>query len=411
MPMAFVSAEGDADNLKCWEKDPCTGADGVWDNSSVKSRKDCPANEWGYCYPPAADIDLSVALSNEGGIVTQVKGLGNYIDTVYQFLLGFSTTVVIVFIIVGGFQYVLSAGSAQMASAAKKRISDALIGLVILMAASMILFTVNPQLIHLQMPAFPRIRQVVYISASTSCEFLLAQDPPFTVSDASGTCGDDRSDVTADPQGNPLEDTTCRWVTCGKTEKGFEKTCLEVDGADRCLACENFSAFAIGNGNVPSASDSLCASLTPDNTPTNLEDLRPYCEFTRDYDFGGDPIVAKKSGQCVLALVDCDKVDYCVDYGFQEAFNYNGKEDLHDLTGPSLLPNDDSIKENICTSNPCGLKHSCVWAGGDDPLGVEDDRCVSASANCLSKGSLVDFIFVNECDNCTSGDRDCIYYE
>lgn len=71
--------------------------------------------------------------------------LSQYLTGLYRFLIGASITIAIIMVMIGGFQYVLSAGGAD-AGKAKTRISNAVIGLVLLLSVYLILYTANPQL-------------------------------------------------------------------------------------------------------------------------------------------------------------------------------------------------------------------------------------------------------------------------
>ncbi|MEK7452506.1 MAG: hypothetical protein AAB664_04145, partial [Patescibacteria group bacterium] len=71
--------------------------------------------------------------------------LADYLTGVYQFLIGASIAIAIVMVMIGGLQYVFSAGGAD-AGKAKTRISNATIGLTLLLSVYLILYTVNPKL-------------------------------------------------------------------------------------------------------------------------------------------------------------------------------------------------------------------------------------------------------------------------
>jgi len=85
---------------------------------------------------------------------TTLPGLINYI---YKFALGICGVTALVSIIYGAGQYVFSAGDSSKASDAKDRITQALLGIVILLAAVLILNTINPDLVNLgfNLPKLP----------------------------------------------------------------------------------------------------------------------------------------------------------------------------------------------------------------------------------------------------------------
>jgi hypothetical protein len=74
-----------------------------------------------------------------------VNYIADYVTAAYRVLLGVSVTIAIVMVMVGGFQYVISPATGDV-KAAKTRIRNAVVGLVLLLSVYVILFTVNPQL-------------------------------------------------------------------------------------------------------------------------------------------------------------------------------------------------------------------------------------------------------------------------
>ncbi len=92
--------------------------------------------------------------------VLEVSFLAEYIKAVYQYLIAFSTIIAVVFLIVGGIQWSLGAGSSEQLSKAKTRIKNAVTGLVLLMSVVLILQIVNPQLIELDAVLVERVEGV-----------------------------------------------------------------------------------------------------------------------------------------------------------------------------------------------------------------------------------------------------------
>lgn len=75
--------------------------------------------------------------------------IADYVTGVYRFLIGASTIIAIIMIMIGGLQYVIAAGGGDVGKA-KERIKNAIIGLVLLLSVYTILYTVNPQLVLLK---------------------------------------------------------------------------------------------------------------------------------------------------------------------------------------------------------------------------------------------------------------------
>lgn len=79
----------------------------------------------------------------------QTNDLPQIINYIYKFSLLACGVTAFVSILVGAIQYVFSAGDASKASNAKDRITQALLGILILLAAVLILRTINPDLVNL----------------------------------------------------------------------------------------------------------------------------------------------------------------------------------------------------------------------------------------------------------------------
>ncbi len=85
--------------------------------------------------------------------------LANYLNGIYTFLLGISITIAIIMIMVGGFQYVIAAGGGDV-SKGKKRITNAVTGLILLLCIFLVLKTTNPQLVLMKMMELQNVNEV-----------------------------------------------------------------------------------------------------------------------------------------------------------------------------------------------------------------------------------------------------------
>ncbi len=104
---------------------------------------------------PTLQVEIPDVKFSEGkieGNVLKVNYLGDYIAGIYKYLIGISTTIAIVMLMIGGLQWAIGASSQENISKAKKRINNALIGLVLLLSVYAILFIVNPNLTFLKTP-------------------------------------------------------------------------------------------------------------------------------------------------------------------------------------------------------------------------------------------------------------------
>lgn len=87
---------------------------------------------------------------------TEITGPADYIQKIYTFALGFGTLLAMGMIIFGAVEYTLSEAVTKKEDA-KDRIMGAIWGLVLLLAATLILNTINPQLPELREPALTEI--------------------------------------------------------------------------------------------------------------------------------------------------------------------------------------------------------------------------------------------------------------
>jgi len=97
---------------------------------------------------PIPGLELSSAV-RENGQVT-IPWLAQYVGGAYTFLLSIAGLVAAVMMVVGGFQYVTSAGDKTRLSAGKKRIMNALTGLVLALSSYVILYSINPKLVEFE---------------------------------------------------------------------------------------------------------------------------------------------------------------------------------------------------------------------------------------------------------------------
>ncbi len=74
---------------------------------------------------------------------------GEYVKAVYTWGIGIAALLAVLMLVFGGAQYVLAAGSFAEDSAAKERIKSAILGLLVLVGATVILSVVNPNLTDL----------------------------------------------------------------------------------------------------------------------------------------------------------------------------------------------------------------------------------------------------------------------
>ena len=93
---------------------------------------------------PIPGLELSPII--RGSDYITIPWLAQYVGGVYTFLLSIAGMVAAVVMVVGGFQYLTSGGDKSKIAAGRKRIVNALSGLVLALSSYVILYVINPEL-------------------------------------------------------------------------------------------------------------------------------------------------------------------------------------------------------------------------------------------------------------------------
>ncbi|MFH1315517.1 MAG: pilin [Candidatus Uhrbacteria bacterium] len=367
-------------DLTCWSADECANWNGVWGGSTgldEPTPKHCSGGEpeEASCYPAPEAMPLNILIGAPGQEIGQVEDLAQYVAAWYQWLLYAGIIIATVMIMIGGVQYMVSKGMGSVDSA-KKRIQGAVVGLILLFGAYVILATVNPQLVLLQIPQYPMIKQVVYIDDSTRCEKLLSvgyklesagtvYDNPAVLARAVAagqyqdfTCGK-QANVLESPNGGAATIETCYWSIC----TGNGESCMlpnnpdsETEPVPLCLSCEDIS-YNNDYGIAPSSL--LCNSLSLKTTrDAGKAPIINRCFYTAEVIGEVDAILGGTS--CAMAKIDCNVVDRCGYYGGQDVTFHGGSVKMG-----KIVFGEYNLQE-VCNSDPClikaraGLERGCI---------------------------------------------------
>lgn len=101
----------------------------------------------------AQNTSTNLIVNLPGGGGDTVSGINDYIARIYRAALIAGAFLAMLLIVVGAAQWGLSAGSESAKRDAKSRITNAILGLVLLLGVALILFFVNPALVNLQQPS------------------------------------------------------------------------------------------------------------------------------------------------------------------------------------------------------------------------------------------------------------------
>jgi len=168
--------------------------------------------------------NLMVPLPTSEGTSKQVVGIVDYIKTLYMFAMGIAGLAAMVMIIVAGFQWLTSTGNMSRVGQAKTRMTNAVLGLILLLGAYLILNTINPSLTRLKEP-------LIYFIDWTE---------PFDQTNVPG--GGGNTDYCQDANGNKLV-TTCRqyiashYNDCEANPCGVSDTCYYNSVISFCEGC------------------------------------------------------------------------------------------------------------------------------------------------------------------------------
>jgi hypothetical protein len=410
---ATDATEYPSNTATCFDEDSCANQGGELDDSYQPAQ--CIPGQH-FCYPiDTTPLTLSVAIGSK----TTATDVGDYVKAFYSYGLGIATTIAIVFVMIGGLQYVLAAGSGDTAKA-KARIRNAVIGLLLLLFSWVILYTVNPRLVLLKVPKFPMVHRIEYLGGQQSCEYLMGEfaagahagqdykvengalsDSPYVglgyvIDDEDGDatvgqygaqlCGS-TSIVSTDYKGNAVtEGTTCQYEAC----KDKEALCYGTAEQANCLTCTDVIPNAIP-GLTPS--ESVCGSLALPDVLAAGGNTKNYCFLTNDPSvlISGWAVLAAASvpltaglslpiltaagytteqatllfyGACAQMSINCADINSCADYGSVDVTTGATSDKLENLE-PGLGSGVTNM-QTICSGDPCGAaqkegKTSCSW--------------------------------------------------
>lgn len=105
---------------------------------------------------------FSTPTKSSDGSQTSVNFLAEYINAVYGWILGAAALVAVVMMMLGGLQYVLARGKPKYIDKAKTRITNAITGMVLLLAAFNIAFLIDPRLTNLDEIGVENVQGIEY---------------------------------------------------------------------------------------------------------------------------------------------------------------------------------------------------------------------------------------------------------
>lgn len=83
------------------------------------------------------------------------KGFTDYTGDALKYSIVIAALLAVIMIIIGGFQYIMAAGNTSAIESAKNRIWQAILGLLLVIGSYLILHTINPDLVHMNLGITP----------------------------------------------------------------------------------------------------------------------------------------------------------------------------------------------------------------------------------------------------------------
>lgn len=381
---------------KCWTEEQCTGGtqegkSNTWDDAIAACVHE-PVR-MGYCYLAPRTLTTIIAISGDNTFAS----LADYINALYKYLVPVMSIVAIVMVMVAGLQYILSRGNPSAVKAAKERIVQAVVGIVLLLSAYTLARLLDPSLVNLEQLRVPMVKEVVLLDEGSKCETLAlagiqidsVEGANFVDKTCSYAEGGVQGIITDMANVDPN-------VSIGKWKKGDKCNYSKCNQGSTCMStgCVECASVAIKGAWTP---DATTWSATVNVPFTGIVPSENNCGLMNDtagvaagngslcmYTEGGDTLLANFLPSCVSVPINCNTLssraraatDRCTVYGdIEEKQSYwpwpnvAAINVLEEFTVKGYAAVDPSIYETICNSDPCSL-----W-------GDSTGRCVFTATN------------------------------
>jgi len=97
---------------------------------------------------PGMGSTLTLCDPDSSGTKLVCEGIARYITTIYTWLIGVIAILAVVALMVGGVQWLMAGGSDKRVTAAKKTITNSLVGLLLSLGSYLLLWTISPNLVQ-----------------------------------------------------------------------------------------------------------------------------------------------------------------------------------------------------------------------------------------------------------------------
>ncbi len=255
------------------------------------------AQQTGSALTNSAVTRLSVPIGGK----QEVGGLPEYINTVYQYMLGVVTILAIIMVMYGAFLFLLSHGDAKKVSDGQKIIRDAIGGMAVLFLAYFILYNINPRTTRLDLVVTP-IRSIG-MEVGRGC----AQNADCPTGQYCSQTSIGSACVTSPFEGTSVGGITCTTRTdCPEGARcGGARVCEEVSGYFLCT-----DSNQCPNGQTCVSQTKICCADEACRSIQGLCGERDVCPTgTRCYP---EKQVCRVAARLCTTVRQCERDETCV---------------------------------------------------------------------------------------------------
>jgi hypothetical protein len=367
---ARSAEEAPTASIRCWTQEECldSGGGASWESNYPAECAYGPPQE-SFCYPEPMSVPLGILMGSPGNEISEVTDLGQYVAALYDWMYYAALIIAVIMIMVGGVEYMMAAGRKEMITKAGKRITSAIVGVVLLMSAYTLLATVNPKLVLLEVPQIPMVKSIAYIEEGMNCSWLVEKGyvieaEGYTFCDKNkskhtGTCTSVtdvncgvKGDILSGPEGGGATAEYCFFMHCPEDDEGcmFPANSNEASTPE-CFACGDIYP---DNPKAPDVIDErLCSSIQFEAVnPGTAQAVYRECVYTESAGFAGLDVLETllDGGRCALLTIDCSEIDSCRDYDKVKVKSESTTKQLECVAGPGG-GYDESTMRSVCQND------------------------------------------------------------
>lgn len=286
-----IAAEEEVDPY-CFTQEECKAAPYNGTHSTdqapeCKSQKEClqaDTQRCYYCYAPAPDVTLQVSV-----LGYQVKGIENYLSRFYQFLIAVSGIFAGIMIAYAGIRWMMAAGNPEAITDAKKKIGNAIIGLILIVSSYLILYTINPALVTLRLPPIKMARRFEVITNKCTTAGVLASKLPqlycgetVQCKDIPDACGGRSTGQCTGQYCDGTNEICDNEVAMPAWPRGISKDAKCINLSDCKSNCSSIKDIFVCNSSICLKNNKIDKYCQWDNTSVQCKDGRVKDEMCTD---------------------------------------------------------------------------------------------------------------------------------